>query len=225
MFDDGLHGDGAAGDGLYGATVPAQASGVTVTYSVSAKDDRGGSANSAANAYLIGNLLTDATFTSSEFLGIPTQRSVTLNLEATAALEVYAEYGTTSGVYTGRTPTATYPAGTPIELVLQSSDPAAPFQANRRYYYRVRYRAPGESAYRSRGERSFRTQRPRGETFAFTITADPHLDEVTNPGLLRLAMRNMGADAPDFHVDLGEDRKSTRLNSSHTDISRMPSSA
>ena len=197
-------------------------------------------------------LFRSATFTSSEFLGIPTQRSVTLNLEATAALEVYAEYGTTSGVYTGRTPTATYPAGTPIELGLQSSDPAAPFQANRRYYYRVRYRSPGESAYRSRGERSFRTQRPRGETFAFTITADPHLDEVTNPGLLRLAMRNMGADAPDFHVDLGDifmtdklatilpgvtlnydaveyravalrgyfeefcqDRKSTRLNSSH----------
>ncbi len=204
MFDDGLHGDGAAGDGVYGATVPAQGPGVTVTYSVAAKDDRDGSGNSATSAYLIGNLLTDATFTSSEFLGIPTQRSVTLNLEASMTLELYAEYGATSGSYTGRTPTATYPAGTPIELVLQSSDPAAPFQPNRRYYYRVRYRSPGETTYRSRGERSFRTQRPRGETFTFTITADPHLDEVTNPGLLRLAMRNMGADAPDFHVDLGD---------------------
>ena len=204
MFDDGLHGDGAAGDGVYGATIPAQAAGATVSYTISAKDDRGGSATTGTNAYLIGTLLTDTTFTSAEFLGIPTQKSVTLNLEAATTLEVYAEYGTSPGVYTGRTAAATFPGGTPIEITLQSSDPANPFQANRRYYYRVRYRAPGEATFRSRGERSFRTQRPRGETFAFTITADPHLDEVTTPALLRLAMRNMGADAPDFHVDLGD---------------------
>ena len=204
MFDDGQHGDGAAGDGVYGATIPAQAAGATVSYTVAAKDDRGGSATTGTSAYLIGALLTDSTFTSAEFIGIPTQKSVTLNLEAATTLEVYAEYGSAPGVYTGRTAAATFPGGTPIEITLQSADPANPFQANRRYYYRVRYRAPGEATFRSRGERSFRTQRPRGETFAFTITADPHLDEVTTPALLRLAMRNMGADAPDFHVDLGD---------------------
>ncbi len=204
MADDGRSGDGAAGDGVYGAVIPVQPAGATVSYTVAARDDRGGSANSATNAYLVGSQLTDALFTSAEFLGIPTQKSVALNLEASATLEVYAEYGTASGVYSGRTAAATYPGGTPIEITLQSADPAAPLEANRRYFYRVRYRAPGESVFRARGERSFRTQRPRGETFTFTVTADPHLDEVTNPGLLRLAMRNMGADAPDFHVDLGD---------------------
>ena len=36
---------------------------------------------------------------------------------------------------------------------------------------------------------------------------------------------NLGAKLGGFAHDTGEDRKSTRLNSSHTDISRMPSSA
>ena len=34
-----------------------------------------------------------------------------------------------------------------------------------------------------------------------------------------------GVTLGQYGVDTGEDRKSTRLNSSHTDISRMPSSA
>ncbi len=38
MFDDGLHGDGAAGDGVYGVQLPAQIAGTTVSYSISATD-------------------------------------------------------------------------------------------------------------------------------------------------------------------------------------------
>ncbi|RIK83172.1 MAG: hypothetical protein DCC68_04345 [Planctomycetota bacterium] len=38
MFDDGLHGDGAAGDGLYGATIPPQANNAVIEYYVSAAD-------------------------------------------------------------------------------------------------------------------------------------------------------------------------------------------
>jgi hypothetical protein len=152
--------------------------------------------------------ISDATaplgFTAPEFLGIPTDRSVTLNLETNKAVEAYVEYGATSGAYTDQTPVATYAAGTPFEIKLQSSDPAARLQANRRYFYRVRYRAPGEAGFRARGERSFQTARPRGTPFVFTITADPHLDEVTSQPLFTLAMRNIGQDSPDFHVDLGD---------------------
>ncbi|MBI5691125.1 MAG: metallophosphoesterase [Verrucomicrobia bacterium] len=144
------------------------------------------------------------TFTSPELLGIPTAQSVTLNLEASATVELYVEYGTSPGAYTGQTPVTTYPTGAPIEVNIRSSDARASLQANRKYYYRVRYRTPGETEFRARTERSFHTQRPRGETFTFTLTADPHLDEVTNPGLFALAMRNMAADNPDFHVDLGD---------------------
>ena len=38
MFDDGTHGDGAAGDGLYGATVPAHANGTVIEFYVRAVD-------------------------------------------------------------------------------------------------------------------------------------------------------------------------------------------
>ncbi len=38
MFDDGTHGDGAAGDGLFGASIPAQANDAIIEYYVSASD-------------------------------------------------------------------------------------------------------------------------------------------------------------------------------------------
>ena len=211
MADDGLHGDGAAGDGVFGAAIPVQAAGATVSFTIAATDNNGGSATTASAAYLVGSTLTDALFTSPEFLGIPTPQSVTLNMEAATEVQLYVEYGTVSGSYTGQTPVVTYPAGAPLELKIQSADPQAPFQANRRYFYRVRYRAPGEAVFKSRGERSFQTPRPKGQVFTFTITADPHLDEVTNPTLFVQAMRNIRADNPDFHVDLGDIFMSDKL--------------
>ncbi|MCX6926967.1 MAG: aryl-sulfate sulfotransferase [Verrucomicrobia bacterium] len=41
MLDDGLHQDGAAGDGVYGGQIPAFAPGANVSYYVSAQDDFG----------------------------------------------------------------------------------------------------------------------------------------------------------------------------------------
>lgn len=204
MLDDGLHGDGAAGDGVFGAVIPAQSAGLAVSYFVTAVDAAGKSVNSPTASLTVGSSLIDATFTAPEFLGIPTDRTVTLNLEAKDTLEIYAEIGAASGAYTMATPVVTYPAGVPAEFVLQAPAGSSPLQANRRYFYRVRYRAPGETVFRARGERSFQTQRPRGQTFTFTITADPHLDEVTSQPLITLAMRNIGSDAPDFNVDLGD---------------------
>jgi len=39
MYDDGVHEDGDAGDGIYGAEIPAAAAGTTVSYYVTATDD------------------------------------------------------------------------------------------------------------------------------------------------------------------------------------------
>jgi len=41
MYDDGAHGDGAAGDNIYGASIPAKADGTWVEYYVEAEDDAG----------------------------------------------------------------------------------------------------------------------------------------------------------------------------------------
>ena len=204
MYDDGLHGDGAAGDGVFGAAVPKQLGGVIVNYSITATDSNGTANTSTTGSYTTGYTLTDATFTSSEFLGIPTRSSVMLNMEAVNEIQFYVEYGPASGNYTKQTPVATYPAGVPFEFKIQASAGQPPLVEDTHYHYRVRYRAPGETTWKSRGDRSFQTQRKRGQMFTFTITADPHLDDVTNPDLFLLAMRNIAADHPDFHMDLGD---------------------
>ena len=213
MRDDGLDGDGAAGDGVFGAAIPVQAAGTTVSYTVAATNSVGAAASSATGSYVVASTLwdfkiSDVTpnlgFTAPEFLGIPTDRGVTLNLETNQAVEAYVEYGSASGAYSGRTSIASYSAGSPFEVKIQAAEGQPALQANRRYFYRVRYRAPGEAVFRARGERSFQTARPRGTPFTFTITADPHLDEVTSQPLFTLAMRNIRADNSDFHVDLGD---------------------
>lgn len=51
MFDDGAHGDGAANDGVYGASIPAQAAGTTVNYMVTVTDTAFQTASSAMQAY------------------------------------------------------------------------------------------------------------------------------------------------------------------------------
>ena len=55
MYDDGLHGDGAAGDGVFGAQVPAEAAGTTVSYSIIATDSNGSTTTlSSAGSYTTG---------------------------------------------------------------------------------------------------------------------------------------------------------------------------
>jgi phosphodiesterase/alkaline phosphatase D-like protein len=214
MQDDGAHGDGMAGDDIFGAVIPAQAAGTKVSYEVTA------GAATTPGSYVVGSTLWDYKIsdagaplglTAPEFLGIPTDHGVTLNLEANRTVELYVEYGSRSGTYVAQTPVATYPAGTPIELKIEAPPGAPPLAGDRRYFYRVRYREPGQTEFRTRGERSFVTARPRGATFTFTITADPHLDEVTSQPLFTLAMRNVAADQPDFHVDLGDIFMSDKL--------------
>lgn len=49
MYDDGAHGDGGAGDGVYGATIPSLAHGTRVDYYVAATDDAGMTATGRRN--------------------------------------------------------------------------------------------------------------------------------------------------------------------------------
>jgi hypothetical protein len=50
MLDDGMHQDGAAGNGVYGGQIPAFPAGTTVAYYVSAQDDFGNTASDPAGA-------------------------------------------------------------------------------------------------------------------------------------------------------------------------------
>ena len=142
---------------------------------------------------------SEATFTATELLGRPTGNSVTVNVLAEQDLEVYFEYGTESGVYTGKTGAAEFPGGDPIEVVISG------LQNDTRYYYRMVYREIGTTDWIARNEHSFHTQRSLNSTFTFTIISDSHLGAGGgNANLYQRTLLNVRDDNPDFHLDLGD---------------------
>jgi arylsulfatase A-like enzyme/phosphodiesterase/alkaline phosphatase D-like protein len=202
MYDDGLHGDGAAGDFIYGAAIPVQSAGTTVKYKVTATDTASNQTTwpAAGNySYNVGSYLVDSTFENTEFLTIPSDTGITLTMAPLTDQEAFIEYGIAPGSYTASTPPGLFLASSGTMRIAVSG-----LKPDTKYFYRVRHRPPGQLSYNSRGERSFRTARPRGSSFVFTITADPHLDFATDPVLLSQAMANILADQPDFHIDLGD---------------------
>jgi len=90
-------------------------------------------------------------FIATELLGRPTDKSVTINVVADSELEAGFEYGLTPGVYTSHTNLATFPGQKPIEVVIDQLQP------DTRYYYRMRYRRPGEAEFRTGEEYTFHT--------------------------------------------------------------------
>ena len=71
-------------------------------------------------------------------------------------------------------------------------------QPNTQYSYQL------QLARTNSKELTFHTARPPGSSFTFTVTADSHLDEHTDPSLYQRTLANALADAPDFHIDLGD---------------------
>jgi hypothetical protein len=139
------------------------------------------------------------TFTNGpELLARPTDTSVTVNVVPGQNGEVYFEYGTTSGTYTGQTNTATLTANTPTQVVIGGLTP------NTKYHYRMVSRETG-GAWTYGTEHSFYTQRAPGSTFTFTITADSHVNiNLGNGTTWQQTLNNVLADHPDFHLDLGD---------------------
>jgi len=208
MFDDGNHGDGAANDGIWGAAIPAQTGGTTVNFRVVATDSNAATTTSPSSSnytYTVNNLLTDATILGAEFLTLPKTDGVTLNLIASVNQEVFVEYGTQPGKYTlATTPTTFNIDNAKPEFKNPIRIPITGLQTDTEYYYRVRHRNIGAAFFNARGERAFHTARPRGTTFSFTVTADPHIDVNTDMQLFWRAMQNISIDNPDIHMDVGD---------------------
>lgn len=151
---------------------------------------------------LAGAAQTAESFGGNIVLGRPTDRSVTVNaLFTTDHDSVYLEYGEQPGVYTRQTPPKlAIKANVPYQEVIGGLD------ANKRYYYRVRYRKTNAGDHLASAEHRFQTQRAAGSSFSFTLVADSHLFTVRHclPARYALALTNAREDNPDFHIDLGD---------------------
>jgi predicted phosphodiesterase len=125
-------------------------------------------------------------------LGRPTRDSITVSVLAYQDTEGCIAYGTEHASYTQQTPRRLFKKDEPAELVLGSLQP------DTQYFYQFR---GGDT---NSVENTFHTQRPQGRPFTFTISADSHLDEHTSPAVYQQTLTNALADAPDFHIDLGD---------------------
>ena len=131
-------------------------------------------------------------------LGRPTRDSVTVSVLAYDKMEGYIAYGVQPGDYSGKTSTCAFEKGTPLELIIGSLRP------DTEYFYRLQSRTDASASFNAGPEHTFRTQRPPGSTFAYTVTADSHLDAQTDCELYKQTLANALADHPDFHIDLGD---------------------
>ena len=144
-------------------------------------------------------------------LGRPTNSSITLNTIPTSAGELYVEYGTASGQYTGRTAVQAAVAGTPIETLLEGLTP------NIRYYYRL------DSGGGVSGQGSFMTQRAPGSSFVFDIQGDSHperLGKQFTPDLYVKTLQGAATDQPDFYMTIGDDFSVDTLKTVNADTVR-----
>ena len=139
-----------------------------------------------------------AAFQAPELLGRPTATSIAVNVLPAVDLEVRLAWGSAAAALEHETAVVSASAGQPAVLRLDGLQPDAAF------HYQVRWRLPGDQTFVGGPARSFHTARPAGEGFTFTVQADSHLDENSNADVYARALDNVAADAPDFHVDLGD---------------------
>lgn len=141
-------------------------------------------------------------------LGRPTASSIAMNVMAEVGTEVSVDYGLSSGTYGASSTVEKVGSGGTVVLEL------ARLAANTRYYYRARYRAPSDTAFRSEPERSFVTQRAAGASFTFGVQGDSHPERagnMFNADLYAANMRNVAASGHDFYLALGDDFSSEPL--------------
>lgn len=131
-------------------------------------------------------------------LGRPADTSMTLSLlsysdNRTVVVRFSQDKALRSG-QTRQSPPVDLIAAIPQEMALEGLQKAT------RYYYAVL--DAGTQATLSNG--TFVTQRQQGSAFGFTVTADSHLDQNTDPAIYQRTLANALADGPDFHIDLGD---------------------
>jgi len=138
-------------------------------------------------------------------LGRPTERSITLSILPQINAELSIAYGTESEKYDKEKNNILAKANIPIEIELDD------LQGDIKYYYKIQYKEEDKEEWQSTQEHTFHTARSKGSSFTFTIEADPHLDEQSDPEIYRQTLNNILFDHPDFLIDLGDTFMSDKL--------------
>jgi len=136
--------------------------------------------------------------------GRPTDRSVAISCQPSAATTISYDYGAAPGEYSAHSAPQAAGAGMPLETVIAGLQPGA------RYYVRPR---SGDAVM---PEFRFTTQRPPGAAFTFCIQGDSHPERVGkqfDAGLYRRTLLSAAADQPDFYMTIGDDFSVDQLKS------------
>jgi uncharacterized protein (TIGR03437 family) len=203
---------GIKGDASISATTGAGTAG---TASVAVTNASGVSAPNNLFTYIPPNAITIA-----QILGQPTDTSATVNVQSSASIDMYYQYGTSSGNYTASTPVVTTTADpyTPGSWVYRTEIKGLTIDTQ--YYYRIQYRPAGSGAvYTSGAERSFHTQRKPGSSFVFTVQGDSHPERVGtmfHSDLYNQTLAAAAAAHPDFHITNGDDFSVQNITNPYT---------
>lgn len=131
-----------------------------------------------------------------QVLGRVSAHSVTVSVRTETPREVFVEWGTTPGTYSGKTAAVKTTGAEPVNLRVDGlpSDSAI--------FYRVQERVG--TAFTARKEYRFQTARSPGKPFTFLIEADPHLDENSEAEIFSNTLSHMENERADFLLDLGD---------------------
>ena len=131
----------------------------------------------------------------------PTDRSITASIAVSDPVEASIEYWRTNDPVRHRTTPIHVEPGHVSLIELKDLSPATEYR-----YQLLTKKDSGKSSGAAvpGSEHGFRTQPPAGKPFTFTVQADSHLDANMDPKVYTQALKNALADAPDFHMDLGD---------------------
>jgi hypothetical protein len=145
------------------------------------------------------NGTTLGSFNGTIVLGSPTSTSIKASVfSPVQSGTITLKYGVAPGSYDKQTASATFAAGKPLVLSLNW------LSEGTQYYYQLLFESADGVGSGPTKEHTFHTARPAGSAFSFTIQADSHLDENSDLATYLQTLANVGADAPDFHIDLGD---------------------
>lgn len=147
-------------------------------------------------------------FIATEITGRPTDTSITVNVVPAILMEIYYEYGVTSGTYIFQTTPQTAAGGVPLETLISGLQP------NTRYYYRIRCNGAAGP------EHTFVTQRSPGSTFTFAVQGDSHPERVNkqfNAALYTRTLLSAATSLPDFYLTIGDDFSVDKLQTVTSD--------